>query len=173
LTLAINEYIRLWRKQEKEETSPLRMADFGILLQNYAKLEKQQERVKKVFNVLQKAQTDLLVEHDSLVMGIQEWLEKHPGEDYEGTAGDIARTVFELTGVRHTAGSVGKKINAMWATLEKKFDAKRKPGRSRYMRYRFSAVESVPTEQAGEVVKIGEHNREQPSPSVNASPGGN
>jgi hypothetical protein len=169
LALATNEYIRFWRKQQKEETSPLRMADFGILLQNYAKMEKQEDRVKKVFSVLQKVQTDLLAEHDSLVMGIQEWREKHPGEDYEGTAGDIAKTVFELTGVRHTAGSIGRKINAMWAFLEKKFGAKKKPGRSRYMRYRFSAMESVPQEQAGELVKIGEHSQTQSSPDVNVS----
>jgi hypothetical protein len=137
----LHEYINFWRGLDQEEGSPLRMAGFGVAMTRFAKVsgnQKEIERAEKIIGVLQGSQVEVLIQHDSLIVGLDEWLAKHPNQKcYSGTAGDVAKTVTELTGYRTNAIAMGRRISAMWGILEKRYGATKTPNKKGSPRYTF------------------------------------
>jgi hypothetical protein len=92
------------------------------VLQHLALMDGEPEKAEQIFQKLRRSQGDLLSEHNSLFIALDDWFARHPDNKvYKGTAGMIAQTVRETTNTQMSAVGMGRKLSELKPLLVEKY----------------------------------------------------
>jgi energy-coupling factor transporter ATP-binding protein EcfA2 len=170
LVFQLHDYVSMWRNSIAKKTS-LRVAAFGLAVSRFALMDGEPEKAEQIFQKLRRSQGDLLSEHNSLFIALDDWFARHPDNKvYKGTAGMIAQTVRETTNAQMSAVGMGRKLSELKPLLVEKYQMTHDEGKTGSKFYTFHRPADGP-QREGDGHKLGDSSSAS-APTVNLADAG-